>query len=890
MFGFLRRKKGQNQDQQPNRAVDMGMGQSPRPRPRPAPVAAQAPADISGSLVKVDTSGFNKAISWILVSLVFLMPLLFLTTTSEFREFNKQSLLFLGVVIMLGIWVIKILTTRSVSWVKTSLDYIVLAFLGLYLISSVFSIDKASSFLGYYGRFTGSFLSILALVILYFLIVNNVRTKELTQKLIKWLAISSGIVVVYSFLQLIGVYLIRAEFAKSASFNPIGSLVGLSIFTAITMLMVQWLWMNDEAQSKLKKLMYVGLTIIGLLVIFLVNAFVAWLILGLGMIIFLALGMVLSDQKQVSDKVGNNWFWRPMIILVVSILFVAFQFLPQSLNPRNIVELNLPVEIQLSNSATMELVGNSLGGGAKQAIIGSGPGTVGIAFGNIKPQDLNKTVVWRLNFDRASTEIANITIESGILGLLAFEITAILFLFYGLFFLLRQINHTGRTYAFLMYAMWLSLYITHFFYFFNTTFYFLYWFTLATFIAITHWKDVEGEAKTLSFSSSPRSALSWMFVSLLLLAVLLVGAFFQTAVYVAETAYTSGLKELNRPNPDFENTGNKFQRAITLNPYRDVYHLALGQNLIFRASQEAATAEPNIQDIQTWLANSVNSGVQATTISPAKASNWSALAQFYAGIKPLGVEGADKAISNSWLAAIERDPRNPSLYIQLANAYSLASEVIDPSIVGSGTDSDDDGLSDAKEQELGSDPANEDTNGNGVLDGAEVIAGFNPAGAGRLTPAQVVSFTKLDKAVLLKAREALDKAIELKNDLPEAYIQLSRIIEKSDDLNGAKTKLDEAAKLFPGNSDIRFEQGRLAYNQGKIAEAQRAMEDVIRAVPNHANAHYSLGLIYQRNGNNQGALEQFELTRSISGPNLELERLINDLKSQGSQSEPATTP
>ncbi|MBI2607295.1 MAG: tetratricopeptide repeat protein [Candidatus Doudnabacteria bacterium] len=892
MLGFLSKNKDQNQPSPLRRAVDMGVkGGGLKSRIKPAPVESPAPPappapEEAGVLQKVDISGFNKAISWSLVGLVFLLPLLVLPLTSELREFNKQSLLFLGVVIMLGIWVIKILTTRSVSWVKTSLDYIVLAFLGLYLVSSLFSIDKASSFLGYYGRFTGSFLSVLALVILYFLIVNNVRTRQLTQKLIKWLAISSGIVVAYGFLQLVGVYLIRAGFAQSNNFNPIGSLVGLSIFTAITLLIVQWLWMNDHSENKLKKLAYAGLTIIGLLVMFLVNAFVAWLVLGLGMIVFLALGMILTDQKQ-SVRVGPNWFWRPMILLVVSILFVAFQFLPQSLNPRNLVPSSLPIEIQLSNSATMELVGNSLSGGAKQAILGSGPGTTGIAFGNIKPQALNKTVVWSLNFDRASTEVANIAIETGILGLLAFELTAILFLFYGLFFLLRKINHPGRMQAFLMYAIWLCLFITHFFYFFNTTFYFLYWFSLAMFIAITHWpvslegeKDRADEVKSLSFSSSPRSALSWMFMSLLLLAVLLVGAFFQAAVYVSDVAYASGLKELNKADPDFADTAAKFQRAITLNPYRDVYYLAYGQNLIFMASKEAAEAEPNIQNVQTWLAGSVNAGVSATRVSPGKASNWSALAQFYAGIRPLGVEGADNAIIVAWSAAIERDPKNPALYIRLARAYSAASEVIDSSIAGSGPDSDQDGLSDAREQELGSNPALGDTNGNSVLDGEEVKRGFNPSGTGRLSAAQIANFTRIDAAMLQKAKEALDRAIELKDDLPDSYIELARIVEKSGDLNGAKAKFDEAAKLFPGNSNIRFEQGRLAFNQGNLAEAQRAFEDVLRAVPNHANAHYSLGLVHQRNGDLAGALAEFEAARSISGPNVELERLINELQGQ----------
>lgn len=835
--------------------------------------------------VKSNFSMFDKIINFFLLATILLTPLLFLPISSEVREFNKQALLFLMVVIVVGVWIVKVLTTRALSWTKTSLDYIVLAFLGIYLLTSLFSIDKVSSFLGYYGRFTGSFLSLLSLVIFYFLIVNNVKTQAATRKIIKYLSISSGIVLLFSLLQLLGIYLLPFDFAKVRSFNPVGSLVALSIFAAIVLVMAQWLWMVERKISKLKNILLLGLTVIGLIIMFLVNAFIAWLILALGMIAFMMLGIVLTAKQS-----SAAWFWKPMLVLVISILFVAFQFLPQVINPRNLIRVNLPIEIQLSNATTFNLVKNSVSAGAKQAILGTGPGTTGLAFGEIKPEALNKTVVWNLNFDRASSELANIIIETGILGLLAFEITALLFLIYALYFLFRQPNHPGRMYAFGFFLIWLVLYLTHFLYFFNTTFYFLYWLAIASFMATTHWpaststslggQESETEDISLSFSSSPRSALSWMFLSLIVLAIMLVGAFFQAAVYVAEASYTLGLKTLNQSNPDFEKVAGKFARAVQLNQYRDVYYLAYGQGLIFLSSKEAAKPEPNVNQIQAWLADSVRAGLQAARISPAKASNWSALAQFYANIKPLGATGTDDAIINSWQEAIKRDPKNPSLQIRLAQAYSNASEILDPRIAGSGPDSDQDGLADSKESELGSDPKSTDSNSNGVSDGDEVKAGFNPAGAGRLSAAQITQFTRIDQSKLIEAEKALNKAIELKGDLPEAYIELARIFEKSNKLSDAKKKLDEAAGKFPGNADIKYEQGRIAYNQKNYLDAEKLFNAVIALVPNHANAHYSLGLVYQQKGDRVKALEEFKKTREITGPNVDLEKLINTLESQ----------
>jgi tetratricopeptide (TPR) repeat protein len=364
---------------------------------------------------------------------------------------------------------------------------------------------------------------------------------------------------------------------------------------------------------------------------------------------------------------------------------------------------------------------------------------------------------------------------------------------------------------------------------------------------------------------------------------------FEVAVFSGEVAYAAGITQLNQAKPDFAKVAANFARAITLNPYRDVYYLSYGQNLIFQASEEAAKPKPNVNQVQTWMADTVNAGRSATTISPGKAANWSALAQFYIGIRPL-VDGTDKFIIDSWQQAITRDPKNPSLYVQLASAESTASETIDPAIAGTGTDTDKDGLSDTMETRLGSDPKNPDSNNNGVSDGDEAKAGFNPAGTGRLSPDILASFTKIDQSMVKSSEDALNKAIELKPDLPDSYIALARILEKDNKADQAKKQLDDAIKQYPAfqnNADVLFEQGRLTFNAKDYAAAEKIFNNVIALVPNHANAMYSLGLIYQQRGDKDQALAEFEKVREITGPNVDLEKLINSLKNSASTPSPS---
>ena len=828
-------------------------------------------------------STFSKVINWCLAALIFAVPLFFLPITSEVREFNKQSLIFILVVVMLGVWVVRILTTRSVSWVKTSLDYILLAYLGIYAISSFTSIDQVSSFLGYYGRFTGSLLSVISLIILYFIIVNNVRTEKLTRKMMDVLMVSGGIVVIYSLLQLLGLHVIRLPFAKTAAFNPIGSMVSLGVFSALMVILVQWAWLTQQ-NSKLKNVFYAVVTIAAIAVIFLVNAFTAWLVLALSLIVFLALAMVLIPQNG-----PNTWVWKPLLVLVVAILFVGFQFLPQSVNPRNWVgsAVTLPVEIQLSNSATWEMVKNAL---SVKPILGFGPGTTGIAFGQIKPETLNQTIVWNLNFDRASSEVANIAIETGLLGVLAFEAASILFLLYALFFLLKKADHPGRMQAFGLFSVWLALYVTHFFYFYNTTMYFLFWVTLAMFVAITHWKDEQTEIQSVSFNDSPRTALSWMFASLIMLAVLLVGGFFQIAIYFADVAYANGLKELSKQGPDLERSGRSFLSAIQRNQYRDVYYLAYGQNIVFQAAVEARKENPEIGKFQGWIRDLISAGNSATSYSPNKASNWAARGQFYSQIRSLNIPGTDDLIIASAEEAVKKDDRNPVLQLQLAQAYSNAAETIDPKVVSGGVDTDGDGLSDENEKALGSNDKSSDSNSNGVSDGDEVKSGFNPAGTGRLNAVQMQQFTKIDQDKLRLAEEALKKAKELKSNLPDIYLALGRVYEKWGKLNEAKSALEEGVRLLPNSADMKYELGRIVFNLKDFAAAETYFNDVVKLVPDHANAHYSLGLLALQKNDRPKALAEFKKTLEITGTNADLERIIKELEAAPAITPPSQNP
>ncbi len=836
-------------------------------------------AGVSNSTQSADhTSSFGKVINWLAYALVLLVPIFFLPITTEFREFNKLSLIIVLTLAMAGIWMIKILINRKLNWAKTVLDLAVVGYVVVYLISSLLSVDKSSSFLGYTGRYTGSLFSIVALGLFYFVATNNLNSARNIKNVVRAMVLGSGLAIIYGITQIIG-WFVLPSYTHNSAFNTVGSEVGLGMFAVASILFYQSLSISNSQIVKAQKIVLGVLSLLGLVLIFLLNSSMCWITLLLGMVVLLAIALGRKQHQNMSS------FWQPMVVLILSVLFVAFMVLPSSVNPRNLFRTNVPTEITLSTKTTMNLVKNSFSS-PKLALIGSGPGTVGIQFGLIKPESLNKTIVWSVNFDRASSEIGTIAIETGILGLIAFEGLALLFLVFALRYLLKQTDQTGQEYALGFFAVWAGLYIAHFMYFFNTSMLFMYWLSMAMFMVCAYQGRQIQESD--SVAASGRTNALWMLGSLLGLAVILIGIFFEASMYVADTAYASGIKALNQNNPSFEKAGADFARAVNLNSYNDNYLLAYGQDLIFLASAEAAKKDGNVSAIQSWIASALAAGKRAVEISPNKASDWSALAQFYNSVKPLGVSGTDQFAIDDWQQAINHDNKNPILYVQLAQAYVNAASSIDFAALAQGTDSDHDGLSDVVEQKLGSDPNKADTNGNGMNDGDEVKAGLNPAGTGPLTSAQLAAITKVDQGKLKQAEDALNKAIVIKQDLPDSYIALARLYEQENKLSDAKAKIDEAAGLFPVNADIRYEQGRITFNQGKFDEAAAIFNNVLKIEPNHSNALYSLAMIDIQKGNKQAALEKLTKVRDLSGPNVGLDKLISDLKAATSTT-PKTT-
>ena len=127
-----------------------------------------------------------------------------------------------------------------------------------------------------------------------------------------------------------------------------------------------------------------------------------------------------------------------------------------------------------------------------------------------------------------------------------------------------------------------------------------------------------------------------------------------------------------------------------------------------------------------------------------------------------------------------------------------------------------------------------------------------------------------------KAGEAFKKANEIKPSA-SAYTGLANVYTAQRKVDEAAAAGKMAAELTSAaapaggaaNVEATYNQGVTLWNAGKVAEAKALWEQVVATKPDHAEAHFQLGMALVNEGNLKGAGAEFDtyLKLAPSGPN-----------------------
>ncbi len=805
---------------------------------------------------------------------IFLVPVFFLPFTFNILEFNKLYLLFFLVWLSVLVWFLKMIVRDKEFKIRYSkVDYALLAFIGVAILSSIFSADRISSIFGYYGRFSTGLVVLLSSAAFYFLIANNLgfraeQEKGKTRKkakidrfgrqegvvtiegIIKTLLCSGFVVMLFAYFSLFGVWV---KMAQSKDLLPIVRNLGLRVSPAggtvqamamfllplliLSVLMVlgglQWGGFGAKAPTKKSrkrdktwKLLSYVFIILSIVLLIVTDSTAVWVILSLGL---LALVIMALRKRVLKNDVHK--LILPIALIIISVLFMFISFwslynLYTSMTgnytnfDRNYSNFMLSRNLRQGESWSIAL--STTFSRFKNVGIGSGLGTFYYDFSRFRPDSMNLGDLWSVRFDRSGGAISETLATMGILGLASFLVLLANFFLMpfgrAVRFKIRRRKRQNRVRVHgkrisqgtaLLLIIMAVLFLIQFSFYQTITLALLFWLFLGVGIGWIALGQRQGEQGFVKVKSFRLK--DFVEVALVLETVLIV--FFISFVvfcFFGMKFYLADVKYVDALNKtDLDAKAQDLQKAIRLNPRQIRYQMVLSKIFLVKA--------------QEGLANLEQGGDQQAIIENIR------LARLFA------------------MNATEVTPQQIIAWQSLAELYQNTMAI-------------------AQESEQFAQL---------TIDALKRAV--------ELEPKNPQFYTEIGNMYLLlgrkdEARAEFEKAIDKKANYAPANINIALLLEQDGLVDEAIRKLETLQARNANNVEILFQLGRLYYN---VVETDKAIAQFIAALkinPNYSNALYSLGIAYEKQDRKQDAIIAFEAVLELN-PGLEaVQDKIDELK------------
>ncbi|RJR27969.1 hypothetical protein C4561_00480 [candidate division WWE3 bacterium] len=605
------------------------------------------------------------------VALGFLMPIFFLPTTTEFFEFNKMALLMTGMVLLVLAWSVRILLGQEIKLVKSTADVPLIVLTGVFVLATLFSLNKNTSIFGSQGRWFPSLFGFLLLVAYYYLNTPNLKDHFAIKWSLLGLILGSTLATLSALLSYFNIFLGTEPFMRTPNFNTTGSVVTVAFLAALAVVLALS-YITYEKKLPVQ-IVLLTTTIINLFFVGLINMPGTWMVLGVGLV---AVFVFTDISKFFAQRVLSMF----TLGILVAILLVTL--LPGTREV--IVNTNYPAEIYLPLKESWIVTSSSI---QDYPLLATGPSTFHLNFTRYRPLSMNNGNFWNIRFDKPYNEILNTMATMGIIGLVAL-------LFFGsrVVRLIGNVRYTSDDTGLSKIIAVGTTTALAFFFFSHATVLnaFVFFYLLSLLVAANVFVDFGKtvELITVSFSSfaavstiGEASALKKEYINFIaavpVIALTLFGGFTFAKTYAAEVymrrAIVAALN--NEATKTYENQA----KAININPRRDSYHTAYAQTNLVLANalagkQDLSDAER--QTIQTLIAQAIRSSRMSTeVVNPLNVNNWQTRGLIYRSIAGVAQNATEWSIA-SYNNAIQLDPTNPALRLELGGIYYGAEQYL----------------------------------------------------------------------------------------------------------------------------------------------------------------------------------------------------------------------
>lgn len=517
-------------------------------------------------------------------TLLFLIPLIFYKNTSELFEFNKIIIVYIFTILIASFWAYNSIAHKKFIFRRTILDIPLILYLLTLFVSSLFSIDPRTSWLGYYSRFNGGLISQICYVVLYWAFVSNLNAKQ-SLKSLYYILTSTLIASILAILEHFG-------------FFATCGIMGLGYTNSC--------WVQDVQNrvfSTLGQPNWLAALLTALIPISwslgLKNKFVFLF----SLVFFVTLLFTKSRSGLLAFGVESLIFWgyifwkekfkylkEFIILLSISIvLFFAIQA-PKKINVQPNTNVGPALETGGTESGTIRKYVwlGAINIFKHYPLFGSGPETFAFSFPQFKPVGHNLTSEWDFIYNKAHNEYLNYLATTGLFGFLAY----IAVIIYSLIILIKSKRYD-------LTAGYAAILITNFFGFSVVTTSLLFFLIPA----LTFTSNVNEDLKFSNKISKNKLRLAGFFI--LFICSLLIYKIY--SYWTADIHYNKA-RNYNRENK-LEEARKEIEKTIKVSPNEPLYiaELSLTNKDIDLAAMALDLNQYN-QNVRNILISNLNSG------------------------------------------------------------------------------------------------------------------------------------------------------------------------------------------------------------------------------------------------------------------------------------------
>ena len=541
---------------------------------------------------------------------LLLTPLFFLPLTTDFYGFNKLMLWLILLAAALIVWLVQSILTKTVRLTLSPMLLPLIIFGGVAAASTYINKDYSPDSLIFRTAFY------LAMPVWYLLFTSLIAGSDQVRKVLNWLigiAVVLAIVGIASVLDLFTA-LGLPDFLAAKSFSPTGSLLNLVVF----------------------------------------------------LLIVLPLSLVLAFKTTLGPKKLKYFLSSGLIIS--ALILTGYQILPG----KSLAAVLLP-----------KIAGWSIAIDTFKSSVffGAGPGNFLNQFTRFRPVNLNLSSFWNVAFTASANEYFQIMTTLGIAGLVA------LALIIGAYLKLSRRAPGTRTTALQLavnaavaVTLILGLIVP-----FSLVTWVLFLGLLGLSVGLNKSKDMTKVKDVLvtinainlvepyTPSPEPQRGLTSGVLPLVLaipsVLILILAGLNLGKIYAAEVNFRNSLAAAVA-NKGLD-TYNLQIAAIKLAPNLDRYRVSYSNTNLALANslaQQGDLTDQDRQNIATLIQQAISEARLATQLNAAKASNWANLGNLYRQLINFA-DGADNFAAAAYTRAIQLDPTNPRLRVELGGLY-----------------------------------------------------------------------------------------------------------------------------------------------------------------------------------------------------------------------------